>query len=408
MPRIRAFQGLRPSPELVSGVASVPYDAVDRDEASALADRLPNSLLRVDRAEIDLPPETDPCSEGVYQKALANFLLLQSKGALVHESKPCVYLYQQRMDGHVQTGLAAICHVGDYEEGAIKNPAPPDPSKEAHRARLVETLCANTTPVILAYRDTPEIQALIQPVLVTAPLYRFRTPDEVEHTVWQIPGGEAFQEAFSKVRSCYVIDSQHRAAAAARVCREMRATHPHHSGPEAYNWFLCVLFPASQLQILPVHRVVKDLNGLSNQEFLKKISAVFTCKPTGTSAPKCPGEIQMYLGGSWFSLAPKHAPSGSNPASTGPDTQLLQDLVLAPLLEIHDPASSKRIEFLSGPRSTMELTRWVDAGKAAVGFSLFPVSPDQLMAAADAGKQLPFKSTCFEPKLRSGLFIHTF
>jgi uncharacterized protein (DUF1015 family) len=406
MPRIRAFQGLRPPPELVSGVASVPYDAVDRDEASALADRLPNSLLRVDRAEIDLPPETDPCSEGVYQKALANFLLLQSKGALVRESEPCMYLYQQRMGEHVQTGVAAVCHADDYERGAIKNNAPPEPEKEAHRARLIHSIGAQTTPVLLTYRDSLEIDALVHPVLAIQPLYSFRTPDQVEHTVRRIPGSKAFQEAFKKIESCYVFDSQHRAAAAARVCREMRTSQQ--SGNEDYNWFLSILFPASQLQTLPVHRIVKDLNGLSNAEFLKKISTGLSCKPSGTSAPECPGKIQMYLGGTWFTLSRKPLPVDSVCAPSEFDSHLLQDRILSPLLDVKDPASNKRIEFLSGPRSTTELVRWVDTGKAMVGFSLFPVSPDQVLAAADSGQPLPFKSTCFEPKLRSGLFIHTF
>jgi uncharacterized protein (DUF1015 family) len=408
MAQIRAFQGIHPAPELVSGVVCVPYDAVDRDEASALTDRLPNSLLRVDRAEIDLPPETDLCSEGVYQKALANFLLLQSKGALVHESEPCMYLYRQRMEGHVQTGLAAVCHVEDYEKGAIKNSAPPEPAKEEHRTRLLHALSAHTTPVLLAYRDEPEIQALVEPVLATPPLYHFRTPDQVEHTVWRIPGGEAFEKAFKKVGACYVIDSHHRAASAARLCREMRAANPRHTGTEEYNWFLGVLFPVSQLQILPIHRIVKDLNDLSPEEFLKKIASVFTCKPSRTTAPDGPGQIQMYLGDTWYSLSRTAQSADSSPTPVQPDTHLLQDLVLSPILEITDPASSKRIEFLSGPRSTVELVRLVDAGKAAVGFALFPTSPDQVLAFADAGQQLPFKSICFEPKLRSGLFIQTF
>jgi uncharacterized protein (DUF1015 family) len=406
MLRIKPFQGLRPAPSLVSEVACVPYDVVDREEASALADRLTNSLLRVDRAEIDLPPETDPYSEGVYQKALANFLALQSKGALIRETEPCIYLYQQRMGAHVQTGIAAVCHIDDYDRDIIKKHEKTRRDKEDDRTRLIGTLSADTGPVFLTYRDQPEINTLVASVLETAPIYDFEAPDHIQHSVWRIPAGKAFVDAFSKVPVSYVADGHHRTASAARVGRERRAANPNHTGQEDYNWFLCVLFPASQLQILPYNRAVKDLNGRSKAQFLEEISKVFSILPNGSPTPTQPGEIRMYLEGAWYNLQWQPDPL-SDPISQL-DVTALQDRALAPLLGIEDPRTSKRIDFIGGIRGTSELVRLVDSGKAAVAFSMFPTTVDQLMAIADANQIMPPKSTWFEPKLRSGLFIHTF
>jgi uncharacterized protein (DUF1015 family) len=406
MLRIKAFQGLRPAPELVSEVACVPYDVVNASEAAALAVGLPRSLLHVDRAEIDLPPDTDPYSAAVYAKAKENFQNLQTNGALIRESAPAMYLYQQQMNSHVQTGLATVCHIDDYEQDIIKKHEKTRRDKEDDRTRLIDTLSADTGPVFLTYRDRPEIDALVKSILETEPLYDLVAPDGVRHTVWRIADSEPFVRQFAEVPFAYVADGHHRTASACRVGRERRKANAHHTGNEDYNWFLSVLFPASQLQILPYNRSVKDLNGHSPESFLAAVSRSFSVKPGGAPTPGNPGEIRMYLGGTWYDLHWK--PEADADPISQLDVTGLQDRLLAPILGIDDPRTSKRIDFIGGIRGTDELTKLVDSGTAAVAFSMYPTTVDQLMAIADANQIMPPKSTWFEPKLRSGLFIHTF
>jgi uncharacterized protein (DUF1015 family) len=406
MLRIKAFQGLRPTPPLVAEVACVPYDVVDREESAALAAGHPQSLLHVDRAEIDLPPETDPYSDAVYAKAKANFIGLQDEGALIRETEPCIYLYQQRMGSHVQVGVATVCHIEDYERDIIKKHEKTRRDKEDDRTRLIGTLSADTGPVFLTYRDSAAIDQLVATAKKDAPLYDFTAPDGIQHTVWRVPGAQAFVDAFAQVPVSYVADGHHRTASAVRVGRERREANPAHTGNEDYNWFLCVLFPASQLQILPYNRAVKDLNGHTKEAFLEAVGRTFTLLPSGSAKPNRPGEIRMYLDGAWYDLAWQPA------VNADPISQLdvtgLQDRLLAPLLGIDDPRTSKRIDFIGGIRGTDELVKLVDSGKAAVAFSMYPTTVEQLMAIADANQIMPPKSTWFEPKLRSGLFIHTF
>jgi uncharacterized protein (DUF1015 family) len=406
MLRIKAFQGLRPAPSLVEEVACVPYDVVDREESAALAAGKPHSLLHVDRAEIDLPTETDPYADAVYAKAKENFLALQKNGALVRESEPCVYLYQQRMGNHVQVGVATVCHIDDYENDTIKKHEKTRRDKEDDRTRLIGTISADTGPVFLTYRDAERIDALVAKGQQGAPLYNFTAPDGVQHTVWRVAGGADLVSAFQDVPVSYVADGHHRTASAARVGRERRGANPDHTGNEEYNWFLAVLFPASQLQILPYNRAVKDLNGQSKESFLEAVGRAFTLRPNGSATPQRPGEIRMYLDGAWYDLTWKPA------ADADPISQLdvtgLQDLLLAPLLGIDDPRTSKRVDFIGGIRGTNELVKLIDSGKAAVAFSMYPTTVEQLMAIADANQIMPPKSTWFEPKLRSGLFVHTF
>jgi len=406
MLRIKAFQGLRPTPPLVEEVACVPYDVVDREESAALAAGKPHSLLHVDRAEIDLPSATDPYSDAVYARAKENFLALQEEGALIRESEPCVYLYQQRMGAHTQVGVAAVCHIEDYDNDIIKKHEKTRRDKEDDRTRLIGTISADTGPVFLTYRDSETIDALVNKGQKTAPLYDFTAPDGVQHTVWRIAGGQEIVDGFQNVPVSYVADGHHRTASAARVGRERREANPEHTGKEEYNWFLAVLFPASQLQILPYNRAVKDLNGHTKEDFLKAVGAAFTLRPNGSATPKRPGEIRMYLDGAWFDLK-WQAEEDADPISRL-DVTGLQDRLLAPLLGIDDPRTSKRIDFIGGIRGTGELEKLVDSGKAAVAFSMYPTTIEQLMAIADANQIMPPKSTWFEPKLRSGLFIHTF
>lgn len=405
--RIRAFQGLRPSEQLAAQVACVPYDVVDRDESAALAAGNPHSLLHVDRAEIDLPASVNPYSDAVYAKARENFLGLQAGGALIRETEPCVYLYQQRMGNHVQTGLAAVCHIEDYERDIIKKHEKTRRDKEDDRTRLIDTLSADTGPVFLTYRGVAEIDALVAEITSGQPLYDFTAPDGIGHTVWRVPGGGEFARLFAEnVPVSYVADGHHRTASAVRVGQKRRAENPAHTGDEDYNWFLAVLFPADQLRILPYNRAVKDLNGHTPASLVEAVGRVFAVTPDAQPSPSQPGDISMFLDGKWRGLRWQPAPD-TDPISRL-DVTALQNRVLAPLLGIDDPRTSQRIDFIGGIRGTGELVERVKSGRAAVAFSMFPTTPDQLMDIADAGQIMPPKSTWFEPKLRSGLFVHTF
>lgn len=403
--RIRAFQGLVPVPELAPEVACVPYDVVNTAEAAALAAGRPHSLLHVDRAEIDLPPATDPYSPAVYTKASENFLALQRNGTLVRETGPCLYIYQQQMGAHIQRGLVAVCHVEDYDAELIKKHEKTRKDKEDDRTRLIGTLGANTGPVFLTYRDEVAVTALVNAKVRETPVHDFTAPDGIRHTAWRIPGSTEWIQAFGRVPVSYIADGHHRAASAARVARERRAANPAHTGAEDYNWFLCVLFPASELKILPYNRIVADLNGHTPEQFLAAVKSIFGAEEGALPSPASPGRVSMYLGGKWFGLRCPSDPAAGPVARL--DVSVLQDKLLAPLLGIADPRTSKRIDFVGGIRGPGELVKRVDAD-GGVAFSMFPTTVDQLMAIADAGEIMPPKSTWFEPKLRSGLFTHTF
>jgi uncharacterized protein (DUF1015 family) len=403
--RIHPFQGLVPTPASAPEVACVPYDVVTAAEAAELAAGRPHSLLHVDRAEIDLPPGTDPYSDAVYEKARENFLALQRTGVLVREPEPCLYVYQQQMGRHRQRGLVAGCHVDDYDAGLIKKHEKTRKDKEDDRTRLIDTLSAFTGPVFVTYRDHPGVSALVEAKTKEAPCHDFTAPDGIRHTVWRIAGGGEWVRAFAGVPLTYIADGHHRAASAARVARLRRERNPRHNGTEEYNWFLCVLFPASELKILPYNRVVFDLNGLSLEAFLAKVRATFGLEEGASPSPDAVGRVSMYVAGKWYGLrCPVDA--GGDPVARL-DVSVLQDRLLAPVLGIEDVRTSKRIDFVGGIRGPGELVRRVDAG-GGVAFSMYPVTLDQLMAIADADQIMPPKSTWFEPKLRSGLFVHTF
>jgi uncharacterized protein (DUF1015 family) len=407
MLRIRPFQGLRPAPALVAEVACVPYDVVDREESAALAAGNPHSLLHVDRAEIDLPAETDPYSDAVYAKALENFKRLQAEGDLIRDSGRAVFLYQQIMGDHSQTGIAALCHIDDYEQNLIKKHEKTRRDKEDDRTRLIGTISADTGPVFLTYRDEASIDRIVAEAKRKSPLYDFTAPDGIRHTVWRVDHAEELVAAFGKVPCSYVADGHHRTASAVRVGKERRAANPGHTGSEDYNWFLAVLFPGSQLRILPYNRCVHDLNGLSPEDLIAKLrEAGFAVEDATDAAPAKPGEVRMYLQGKWHRVAWTPDPNADPIARL--DVTVLQERVLAPLLGIDDPRTSKRIDFIGGIRGTGELERRIGDGRAAVAFSMYPTTVEQLMDIADAGAIMPPKSTWFEPKLRSGLFIHTF
>jgi uncharacterized protein (DUF1015 family) len=404
--RIRSFQGLRPSPAQAAQVACVPYDVINSQEAARLAEGNPLSLLHVIRPEIDLPAGIDLHSEPVYAKAVENFRAFQQKGILQREPGRCIYLYKLRMGAHEQTGVVAVFHTDDYNRDIIKKHEKTRRDKEDDRTRITHELSANPEPVFLTYRDDAGIDALAAAVVKQAPLFDFTAPDGIRHTVWRVSGGADFEHAFAGVPVAYVADGHHRSASAARVGRERREANPAHTGEEDYNWFLATIFPASQLQVLPYNRLVLDLNGLAPEAFLKKVSAVFKVTEGASDKPAAPAHVAMYLGGKWFGLAWQTDPA-ADPVSQL-DVSVLQEKLLAPVLGIDDPRTSKRIDFVGGIRGTGELVKRVDGGEAAVAFSMHPVTVDQLMAIADAGQIMPPKSTWFEPKLRSGLFVHTF
>jgi uncharacterized protein (DUF1015 family) len=408
--RLRSFQGLVPAPQHASAVAAVPYDVVNREESYALAHDKPLNLLHVDRAEIDLPLSVDPYAPEVYAKARENFLKLQADGVLIRESERALYLYRQTIGDHSQTGLVGVCHTQDYEQDIIKKHEKTRQDKEDDRTRLVDTLGANTGPIFLTYRGTTSIDAIIQGHMKAhAPQHDFTAADGVQHQVWKLPSDACAKlEALfaSDVPASYIADGHHRAASAFRVSKLRRERNPQHDGSEEYNWFLCVLFPGNELKILPYNRAVKDLNGRTPEAFLAEVGGIFNITPTTTKSPDKPGHASMYLGGQWYDLAWQPAADASPIDQL--DVSILQDRLLKPVLGIDDPRTSKRIDFIGGIRGTSELEKLVDGGDHAVAFSMHPVTVDQLMAISDASQIMPPKSTWFEPKLRSGLFIHTF
>jgi uncharacterized protein (DUF1015 family) len=309
------------------------------------------------------------------------------------------------MGTHCQRGLVAVCNVEDYEAELIKKHEKTRKDKEDDRTRLIDTLGANTGPVFLTYRDEAEVTALVNAKTQEKPLHDFTAPDGIRHTVWRVAGGEAWIKAFGRVPVTYIADGHHRAASAARVARLRRERNPKHTGVEDYNWFLCVLFPASELKILPYNRIVLDLNGRAPDAFLAKVKEKFGLTPNAAPSPTVVGEVSMYFGGKWHGLKCP-ADAKADPVARL-DVSVLQDKLLAPLLGIDDPRTSKRVDFVGGIRGSGELSKRVDA-EGGVAFSMFPTTVAQLMEIADAGQIMPPKSTWFEPKLRSGFFIHTF
>ncbi len=404
--RLNPFRAVRPAPELAERVASVPYDVVSRSEAAELARGNPYSFLHVGRSDIDLPQDIDPYDPRVYaqaRRALDQFL---AGGTLLRESSPSLYLYRQVMDGRAQVGVVGCVHIDDYEADVIRKHEKTRQDKEDDRTRHVLTLNANAEPVFLTYRGHADIEALVEPLLQTQPLYDFTAPDGVRHTVWQVPAAIGLVEAFRRVPYAYVADGHHRSASAWRAGKEIRARPPQHRGAGEYNWFLAVLFPADQLRILPYNRVVRDLNDLGWSGVLARLAHIGRVWPTEDPHPPRPGTFCFYLKGAWYVLELDEAGiDGTDPIGSL-DVALLQERVLGPIFGIEDPRTDKRIDFVGGIRGTKELERRVRSGEMAIAFSLYPTTLEQLMAVADAGKVMPPKSTWFEPKLCSGLFVH--
>ena len=404
---IRPFRALRPRPDRAESVASVPYDVVNTDEARALADGNPLSFLHVSRPEIDLPPGTDIHSDAVYRKAVENFEKLIADCPLEKESEPSLYLYRLIMGDHEQIGIVACCSIDEYDNSTIRKHERTRRDKEDDRTRHMLMLKAQTGPVFLTYRQRADIGEQVAAAINTTPLFDLTAADGVRHTIWCLGETEALVKSFASVPLLYIADGHHRAASASRARAELKEQSFAHTGKEDYNYFLTVIFPDSQVQILAYNRTVHDLNGLTKDQFLDEIKAQFTITEDAGPEPPARGNWSMYLDGKWYRL--QQSPAATLPTGTvaALDVSILQDRLLDPILGIKDIRTDKRVDFIGGLRGTKELERLVDEGKAAVAFSLFPTTVNELLMVSDANEIMPPKSTWFEPKLRDGLLIHT-
>jgi len=405
--RLHPFRALRPIAELAPRVAAPAYDVVSREEATRLAAGNPLSFLHVSRSEIDLPVDVDPHDGRVYAKARENLDRLVAGGVLLREPSASLYLYRQVMQGQAQVGVVGCVHVEDYGQDIIRKHERTRPDKEDDRTRHVLALDANAEPVLLAYRGRSALARMGEAGIQGPPLYDFIALGGVRHTVWQLADPEAWVEAFGDIARAYVADGHHRSASAWRAGRERRAANPHHRGDEEYNWFLAVLFPAEQLRILPYNRVVRDLEGQTAGHVLVRLGRLGRLSPTNEPTPPRPGTFGIYLAGRWHLLEIVEATIDRKDPIGGLDASLVHDRILGPVLGIGDPRTDHRVDFVGGIRGAKELEQRVDSGEMALAVSMYPTTVDQLLAVADAGAIMPPKSTWFEPKLLSGLFVHT-
>ena len=404
MPLIRPFAGLRPVPERAGEVLAPPYDVLNSDEARARAAGCPLSFLHISKAEIDLPEGTDPYDAAVYAKAAENLRNMVADGVLKRDERPCYYVYRITMGDHVQTGLVAVASVADYDINRIRKHEFTRPAKEDDRVRQIEALNAQTGPVLLAYRSQAVIDQLIESVTSVAPEYDLTADDGIQHTLWVVTDRSVIDRlsaGFDNMEAIYIADGHHRSAAGSRVAAAMKG------GVDAMSsYFLSVIFPHNQMKILDYNRVVKDLNGLSEDDLLNKLGGAFDVSQEHKAvSPSKAGEFGMYLNGRWYRLT-IHANRVPEDPVERLDVSLLAENLLEPLLGISDPRTDPRIDFVGGVRGLEELEKRVDSGEMAVAFSMFPTSMEDLMAVADADKVMPPKSTWFEPKLADGLVSH--
>ncbi len=412
MVKIKPFCGIRPPQEYAAEVASRPYDVLNSAEAKAEATE--RSLLHIIKPEIDFDPIADEHSEEVYQKAMENFRLWKERGWLKQDEKEHYYIYAQTMNGRTQYGIAMCCHFEDYLSGAIKKHELTRTDKEEDRMIHVRNQKANIEPVFFTYPDNDEINAIVEKVVAAnEPDYDFVAEDGFGHHLWVVRDdatNKRITELFADIPALYVADGHHRTAAAARVGQECMANNPAHNGEEEYCYFLAVTFPASQLRIIDYNRVVRDLNGLSEEELLAALESSFEveCKGEEIYTPAALHNFAMYLGGKWYSLTAKEGTYDDNDPIGVLDVTVLSNLVLDKILGITDLRTSKRIDFVGGIRGLGALQQRVDSGEMKVAFALYPVSMQQLIDIADSGNIMPPKTTWFEPKLRSGVVIHSF
>ncbi len=411
MAQIKPFMAVRPVEKLADRVAALPYDVYNRQEAKREVEREPLSFLKIDRAETQFPDEVDTYDPCVYQKAAELLAEMKKDGVYVSDPDHAYYIYRLTMDGRAQTGIVACASVDDYLYNVIKKHENTREEKEQDRIRHVDTLSAQTGPIFLAYRSKEEINEVVASVMEKeAPLYDFTAVDGISHTVWKISEADqvkTIQDTFAGIDDIYIADGHHRAASAVKVGLKRRQEHPGYDGTEEFNYFLSVLFPDDQLMIMDYNRVVRDLNGLSTEDFLKKTGEIFTVSELGDKAqsPQRKGQFTMYLEGKWYLLEASPEMLAESDAVKSLDVSLLQEYLLEPVLGIHDPRTDDRIDFVGGIRGLEELERRAGTDMK-VAFAMYPTSIAELFAVADAGLLMPPKSTWFEPKLRSGLFIH--
>lgn len=411
MANFRPFKALRPAKEYASKVAALPYDVMNSEEAKEVVKGNPYSFLHIDKAEIDLPKGTDLYSNEVYLKAADNLKKSEENGVMINDEKPCFYVYRQIMNGREQTGLVGCASVDDYINNRIKKHELTRADKEADRIRHVDTCDANTGPIFLCYKENSDITALIDQHKANEPVYDFVTEDGIANTVWVIDDEDACNKLsllLSQVGDYYIADGHHRCASAVNVAKMRREANPDFDGTEEFNFFLAVLFPAESLEIMDYNRVVKDLNGNTEEEFIEKISEKFTVENApceGAYHPEEKHTFGMYMAGKWYRLTAKSGTFDEENPVEQLDVSILQKNLLTPVLAIGDPRTDKRIDFIGGIRGLGELERLVNGGMA-VAFSMYPTTLEDLMAIADADMIMPPKSTWFEPKLLSGLFIH--
>jgi uncharacterized protein (DUF1015 family) len=411
MSKIRPFRALRPTPDKARAVSSVPYDVLNTAEARSLAAGNDLSFLRVSRSEIGFPEGTDPYSDEVYAAAKANLERLRADGVLIEEAEPALYVYRLEMGEQVQTSVVACCSIDEYDGGLIKKHEKTRPEKENDRTRHMIELEAQTGLIFLCYRGRDAIDGLVAAATATEPLYDFHAADvngnSIRNTVWKAPDADAIVREFAEVPAIYIADGHHRAASSSRARAELRSRNPHHTGEEEYNYVIAALFPAEQLKILPYNRVVRDLNGLTADEFLAKVAdSGFVVTDTDNPVPADPGQICVYIDGRWrrllFNISYLVAPSVIDSL----DVSRLENFVLRPILGIEDVRTDKRIDFVGGIRGTAELERLVDSGQWRAAFSMYPTTVSQLLEVSDEDEVMPPKSTWFEPKLRDGLLVH--
>lgn len=408
MAEIRAFRGIRPAAGKEADIAALPYDVYNREEARKDVEGKPLTFLRIDRAETQLSEETDIYAPEVYQKAKELLWGMVENGDFVQDDKPCYYLYELTMNGRSQTGIVACASIDDYLNGMIKKHENTRREKEEDRVRHVDICDAQTGPIFLAYRNQESLKKIVADVKTGAALFDFTSEDGIRHRGWKIADTEkisAIYEAFHQMNALYIADGHHRAASAVRVGVKRREEHPGYTGEEEFNYFLSVIFPDDELMIMDYNRVVRELNGLTPEEFLSGIKKVFDVEKLDKAEhPKRKGQVTLFLEDKWYLLTLKSEYENCDPVE-GLDVSILQKQILEPVLGIQDPKTDKRIDFVGGIRGLSELERRVHTDMKAA-FAMYPTSIGELFAVADAGLLMPPKSTWFEPKLRSGLFIH--
>jgi len=405
---IRPFKAVRPSPKVARLVASVPYDVVNREEASELAKGNPLSFLRVTRAEIELKKETDAYSPEVYIKAKENLNRLRQEAPLVQDAVPYLYIYKLTMSNHSQTGIAAVFSVEDYDKDVIKKHEKTRKVKENDRTNHIITTEAQTGPVFLTYKAVAAVDKIVRETMTgNKPIYDFTASDEIKHTIWILPENltNVIISEIGKVKNLYIADGHHRAASASRAQKVKKEQNINHTGKEEYNYFLGVLFPAEQLEIMPYNRIVRDLK-IDRKNFLEKIKKNFSISEADSPNPSSKKTFAMYLDKKWYLLKPNENVKQGKTIGENLDVSILQNYLLYPILGIEDQRTDTNIDFIGGIRGTKELEKFVDSGKAAVAFSMYPISINDLINISDAGETMPPKSTWFEPKLRDGLLVH--